>query len=118
MSARLDDTTELWAVPCFMGAYNIGHDWYLTDRGGRNPRALALPSANGETATGTINGGYAPETRTLTAFAKGRGIGDCGTAQTWTWTGRAFLLTAESEMQDCWGVPADLWPTTWRTRES
>lgn len=117
MSARLDASTELWAVPCFAGAYNMGHDWYLSDIGGRNPRALRLASANGETATGTINGGYAADARTLVAFAKGRGPGDCGSAQTWTWTGRAFLLSAEAEMTECWGVPPDLWPTTWRTRE-
>lgn len=116
MSARLDAATELWAVPCFAGAYNIGHDWYLTGPGGRNPRAVILASASGETGAGTINGGYDPSTRTLTAFSKGRGIGDCGTASTWTWTGRSFVLSAESEMTECWGVPADFWPTTWRTR--
>ena len=117
MSARLDASTELWAVPCFAGAYNIGHDWYLADIGGRNPRPLRLASADGEMATGTINGGYAADTRTLVAFAKGRGPGDCGSAQTWTWTGRAFVLSAETEMTECWGVPPDQWPTTWRTRE-
>lgn len=116
MSARLDASTELWAVPCFAGAYNIGHDWYLSDIGGRNPRPLQLASADGETATGTINGGYAANARTLVAFAKGRGPGDCGSARTWTWTGRAFVLSAESEMTECWGVPPDQWPTTWRTR--
>lgn len=117
MSARLDASTELWAVPCFAGAYNMGHDWYLSDIGGRNPRALSLASANGEMSTGTINGGYAANTRTIVAFAKGRGPGDCGSAQTWTWTGRAFVLSAETEMTECWGVPPDQWPTTWRTRE-
>ena len=116
MSARLDASTELWAVPCFAGAYNIGHDWYLTGPGGRNPRPLQLASANGEMATGTINGGYAANARTIVAFAKGRGPGDCGTAQTWTWTGRAFVLSEASEMTECWGVPPDQWPTTWRTR--
>ena len=116
MSARLDASTELWAVPCFAGAYNIGHDWYLTGPSGRNPRPLRLASADGEVSTGTINGGYAADARTLVAFAKGRGPGDCGLAQTWTWTGRDFVLTAESEMTECWGVPPDQWPTTWRTR--
>ena len=116
MSARLDASTELWAVPCFAGAYNIGHDWYLTGPGGRNPRPLQLPSSNGETSTGTINGGYAANARTIVAFAKGRGPGDCGIAQTWTWTGRTFVLSAETEMTECWGVPPDQWPTTWRTR--
>lgn len=116
MSARLDASTELWAVPCFAGAYNIGHDWYLTGPNGRNPRAVSLQSADGESGAGTINGGYDAGARTLTAFSKGRGIGDCGTASTWTWTGRAFVLSAETAMTECWGVPVDYWPSTWRTR--
>jgi hypothetical protein len=116
MSARLNATTELWAVPCFAGAYNMGHDWYITGPGGRAPRPARLDSSSDEPGPGTVNGGYSPETRTITAFAKGRGVGDCGTASTWTWTGREFVLTRESEMQECWGVPADYWPTTWRTR--
>ncbi len=116
MSARLDASTELWAVPCFAGAYNVGHDWYVTGPGGRDPRPARLASAAGEVSAGTINGGYAPESRTITAFAKGRGVGDCGTASTWTWTGRAFVLTNELSMTECWGTPPDYWPTLWRTR--
>jgi len=116
MSARLDSSTELWAVPCFAGAYNMGHDWYITGPGGRDPRPARLASTSDEPTPSTINGGYSPETRTITAFAKGRGVGDCGTASTWTWTGREFVLTEESEMRECWGVPADYWPSTWRTR--
>lgn len=116
MSARLNATTELWAVPCFAGAYNMGHDWYITRPGGRDPRPARLASTSGEPTAGTINGGYSPESRTIVAFAKGRGVGDCGTASTWTWTGREFVLTHESEMRECWGVPSDYWPTTWRTR--
>ena len=116
MSARLDRSTELWAVPCFSGAYNIGHDWYVTGPGGKNPRPAALASADGTVSNGTVNGGFAAGSRTLTAFSKGRGLGDCGVASTWTWTGRAFVLTQESAMEDCEGMPSDLWPTRWRTR--
>ncbi|MDY6925343.1 MAG: DUF1176 domain-containing protein [Pseudomonadota bacterium] len=116
MSARLDAATELWAVPCFVGAYNIGHDWYVTGPGGRDPRPARLSSSSGEVTAGTINGAYSPESRTLSAFAKGRGVGDCGVSSTWTWTGRAFVLTSESEMSECWGIPAEWWPTIWRTR--
>jgi hypothetical protein len=64
----------------------------------------------------TVNGAYDPKTRTLSAFAKGRGIGDCGSAQTWAWTGDRFVLTQESTMGECAGVPSDLWPVAWRTR--
>ena len=116
MSARLDAATELWAVPCFSGAYNIGHDWYVTGPGGRNPHLATLASADGKPSNGTVNGGYSAATRTITAFSKGRGLGDCGVASTWTWTGRAFVLSEESTMEDCEGMPSDLWPTTWRTR--
>lgn len=116
MSARLDASTELWAVPCFSGAYNMGHDWYVTGPGGRNPRPATLPSAAGEASQGTVNGGYDAATRTLSAFSKGRGLGDCGVASTWTWTGRTFVLTEESSMEDCQGMTAEFWPTTWRTR--
>ncbi len=116
ISARLDEEHELWGVPCFMGAYNMGHEWFITGPGGRDPRPARLPSTSGEAESLTINGGYAPEARTLVAFAKGRGVGDCGTASTWTWTGREFVLSHELEMRECWGVPVDFWPTTWRTR--
>ncbi|RZJ03831.1 MAG: DUF1176 domain-containing protein [Brevundimonas sp.] len=116
MSARLDASTELWAVPCFSGAYNMGHDWYVTGPGGRDPRGAALTVGDSETPNGTVNGGYDPDTRTIEAFSKGRGLGDCGIASTWTWTGRAFVLTREATMEDCEGIPSDVWPTTRRTR--
>jgi hypothetical protein len=64
----------------------------------------------------TVNGQYDPGSRTLSAFAKGRGIGDCGVSQTWVWTGDRFTLGGESVMGDCAGVPSDYWPMTWRSR--
>nr|WP_316627505.1 DUF1176 domain-containing protein [uncultured Brevundimonas sp.] len=36
--------------------------------------------------------------------------------QTWTWTGQRFVLTQESTMGECAGVPSDFWPVAWRTR--
>nr|WP_295236883.1 DUF1176 domain-containing protein [uncultured Brevundimonas sp.] len=122
MSARLDARTELWAVPCGAGAYNLTHNWYLTGPGGRDPRPAVLAGSEGSGSdpvmpdNSTINGAYDPKTRTLSAFAKARGIGDCGAAQTWAWTGQGFTLTQESVMGECAGVPSDLWPVTWRTR--
>lgn len=122
MSARLDARTELWAVPCGAGAYNVTHNWYLTGPGGRDPRPAILAGTTGPGAdpvmsdNSTVNGTYDPKTRTLSAFAKGRGIGDCGSAQTWAWTGDRFALTMESTMGQCAGVRSDLWPVAWRTR--
>ena len=122
MSARLDARTELWAVPCGSGAYNVTHNWYLTGPDGRDPRPAILAGTAGPGAdpvmpdNSTVNGAYDPKTRTLSAFAKGRGIGDCGSAQTWAWTGDRFVLTQESTMGECAGVPSDLWPVAWRTQ--
>ena len=47
MSARLDARTELWAVPCGSGAYNLTHNWYVTGPGGRDPRPAALVGTAG-----------------------------------------------------------------------
>lgn len=122
MSARLDARTELWGVPCGAGAYNVTHHWYLTGPGGRDARPAILAGTAGPGAdpvmadNSTVNGAYDPKTRTLSAFAKGRGIGDCGSAQTWAWTGDRFVLTMESTMGQCAGVRSDLWPVAWRTR--
>jgi len=115
-SARLEDRKELWAVPCFAGAYNLGVQVFVTGAGGRDPLPVAFPTALGTPTDTVVNAEYDPATRTLSAFNKGRGIGDCGVAQRWTWTGAAFVLKDQSEMHECMGVPADLWPTLWRTR--
>lgn len=115
-SARLGPSQEMWAVPCFAGAYNLGLKVFVTGPGGTNPTPVAFPTASGAPTDTVVNGAYDPKTRTLSAFNRGRGLGDCGVEQTWTWTGRAFVLTTEREMRQCMGVPRDLWPVLWRTR--
>lgn len=121
-SARLDSNTELWAIPCGAGAYNVTHAWFVTGPGGRDARPAVLAGTDGTGAdptqpdNTTINGEYDPKTRLLTAFAKGRGLGDCGTLQSWGWTGRQFVLIQEQTMGECAGVGVDYWPTTWRAR--
>ena len=123
-ASRLNATTELWGIPCDSGAYNVSYAYYLTGPGGTNPRLVTFPGIDGPTKpTGEdgdngwlVNPAYDPATRTLSAFAKGRGLGDCGVAQSWTWTGQAFVLNREQVMSDCWGMVSDFWPTTFRSR--
>lgn len=119
-AARLDASTELWGIPCDSGAYNASYAFYLTGPNGSAPRLATFPGSGGMSDEATdpwlVNPVYDPETRTLMSFAKARGLGDCGTMQTWTWTGRAFVLSREQVMQDCWGMVSDFWPTTYRTR--
>ncbi len=125
LAGRLSADTELWGVPCGAGAYNAMYDFYLTGSNGANPRKVAFPNWAGETpkaqegdivGDGLVNPVFDARTNTLTHFPRARGIGDCGTIQSWAWTGRAFVLTGEKTMGNCWGLSSDLWPTTWRTR--
>lgn len=113
---RLSATELLWSVPCGSGAYNFSQRYFITAADGTAPRAVNFPTS-GEPTPYVVNGEYDPDGFSLVAFNKGRGIGDCGRASTWVWTGTAFALKSESEMTRCWGVPADAWPTTWRTAD-
>lgn len=112
---RLSSDRELWGVPCFVGAYNAGYRYFVTGPGGADARPLTFPTSR-QPAEEVVNGEYDPDARTLTAFNKGRGVGDCGVASVWVWTGDGFALKSENEMRECWGVPSDHWPSTWRSR--
>jgi hypothetical protein len=123
LAARLDASTVLWGIPCGSGAYNATYVLYLARPDGSGVRAAPLPERVARTE-GDIGGQdqwlvnpvYDARRQTLTVFPRGRGIGDCGSITTWTWTATGFALTEERFMGDCWGMTPDVWPTTWRTR--
>lgn len=112
-SARLDSNTVLWSVPCGVGAYNFSSAWFTTTPQGLNPRRVTFPTASGQTEDQLVNAAYDPATRVIDAFNKGRGLGDCGMADSWTWTVRGFVLKSSLEMSECWGVPSEYWPASW-----
>lgn len=114
-SARLDANTVLWSVPCGSGAYNSADAWFTATPQGTNPRQILFPRASGEPYDLLTNAGYDPTTREMHAFNKGRGLGDCGLADSWTWTAQGFVLKASSEMSECWATPMEYWPTNWVT---
>lgn len=123
LAARLDASTVLWGIPCGSGAYNATYILYLARPDGTGVRGTDLPERTRRTE-GDIGGQdqwlvnpiYNPQRQTLTVFPRGRGLGDCGTITTWTWSGGRFLLSEERSMGDCWGMSSDLWPTLWRTQ--
>lgn len=123
LAARLDGSTVLWGIPCGSGAYNATYILYLARPDGSGVRSAALPERTPRTE-GDIGGQgpwlvnpiYNPQRQTLTVFPRGRGLGDCGTITTWTWTARGFALSEERSMGDCWGMSSDVWPTLWRTQ--
>jgi hypothetical protein len=75
---------------------------------------MRLPAPEGEATEGIVNGQYAPETGELTFFSKGRGIGDCGSAGAYAWTGDRFALTDYRTLEGCRGVGSEDWPVLWR----
>jgi len=123
LAARLDASTVLWGIPCGSGAYNATYVLYLARPDGTGARPAPLPERTPRTE-GDIGGEgpwlvnpiYNPQRQTLTVFPRGRGLGDCGTITTWTWTTAGFVLSEERSMGDCWGMTTDIWPTLWRTQ--
>jgi hypothetical protein len=102
-------------LPCDSGAYNFISALFVIGRDGR------LRPARTDTPTGmdpdarvpsVVNGGF--ERGIVSSYAKGRGIGDCGTIQRLAWDGRRFRLIEQSEMGECRGSTDYI--TTWRAR--
>lgn len=116
--ARLSPGVVLYAPLCSAGAYNLIHTFILADEQGRGAHPANIRYANGEGPTSDLmNVDFDPATQTLSNFEKGRGIGDCGSANTWIWTGKSFEPTGQSLMGECRGVAADDWPIVFRSRE-
>ncbi|MBA4760389.1 DUF1176 domain-containing protein [Sphingomonas sp.] len=102
-------------VPCGAGAYNFSSIAYVV-RGGKAEIA-AFDSPPGWTADGPpmlVNAGFDLTTGDLSSYAKGRGIGDCGSAETYVWDGTRFRLTEARGMGECRG--SINWLTVWRAK--
>ncbi|MBS0409843.1 MAG: DUF1176 domain-containing protein [Proteobacteria bacterium] len=114
--ARLAPGVVLWGPVCDQGAYSIANVFFLGDEKGGTLRPLSFPNPPGlaqKFATELSDPEFDDKTRTLTSFAKGRGIGDCGEMLSWVWDGKAFQLLGATVMTECHGVPMDDWPTLW-----
>lgn len=113
--AELGDGATLILVPCDSGAYNVMSAAFIR-RGDRtepaqfdfetgmspDPQPIAQP-VNAEWQDGA-----------LATFAKGRGIGDCGSMQRFVWDGRRFRLVEQQSMGECRGSIDYI--TLWRAR--
>lgn len=110
---RLGADTLLWEIPCGTGAYNFSQLYVLSANDGSNARTVNFPTT-AEPERALINSRFDASSNTLSSFAKGRGIGDCGALGVWVWTGHQFALLEEDVMGDCLGARPDYWPSTWR----
>ena len=117
---RLDIGRELVLVPCGAGAYNFSSvPLIASGQPGRRSFAFARfdyapgwsESANRPTL---VNASWDARTASLGSYAKGRGLGDCGSSEAYAWDGYMFRLTQATAMGECRG--ARKWITLYRAR--
>lgn len=114
-ASRLDDRHSLVLVPlrCGSGAYNFLSVAMIVDESGKAAPAQFDTEDGGEgEANWVYNSGWDAKERRLGTYFKGRGIGDCGTTQSYAWDGTRFRLVEQSEMGECRGSLDYI--TTWR----
>ena len=119
--AKLDENAELYALPCAEGgAYNQPYTFYTKQGDFIEPMHLAIMTEDGPSTTSSAyNILWDQNKKTLSAFYKGRGIGDCGSLDTWTMRSidgdTSFVLKESRVKDDCDGAdtPAEEWPLVW-----
>lgn len=107
VSWRLDARHSLVLIDhvCGNGAYNYFSTAMIVDEAGQvTPAQFEIDPGMGEQGPPgnvIVNAGYIQESRTLEAYAKGRGIGDCGSSSSFVWDGSRFALSDQSMMPEC-----------------
>lgn len=114
VAERLDARHSLFLLSCHLAAYNSDAVAYIGEEvAGRGRWTLAHfdDAAAGGDNSGTSNDAshilgafWDAESRELSSFYKGRGLGDCGTSTAYAWDGARFRLTYYGDMPECRGV--------------
>lgn len=125
-AARLSEAYTLYALPCAEGgAYNQPYVFSMRSQYGSSVgfRAVSLPTMteDGPSTVGEAwNIDWNAAERTMTAFFKGRGVGDCGSWDRWglreTGAAPAFVLMEARVKGDCdgdGGGGPENWPPLW-----
>lgn len=99
----LGNGRTLAIVPCTVGAYNVLSALFVIERGEAVPATFDAPPAGDapDEQSLVFNAGFADGI--LTADARGRGLGDCGTTQRYAWDGARFRLIEQRDMTECRG---------------
>lgn len=114
---RLSKTETLILVPCGSGAYNFTTIPVIaTGKAGR--RSFRYPIfdlqpgwVEDAAQPQLVNANWDAARSRLDTYAKGRGIGDCGSSSAYVWDGVRFRLAESAMMGECRG--ASKWITTW-----
>jgi len=120
--ADIGDGAHFLALPCGDGgAYNQPYAFFASQSGSIDQMALPDMAPDGPTTTSQAwNIDWDQQKRILTAFFKGRGLGDCGGWNKWRLDnggeGLAFVLLEARAKDDCDGNyenGPEHWPATW-----
>ncbi|WP_199092291.1 DUF1176 domain-containing protein [Bosea sp. ASV33] len=103
----------LVALACSRGAYNLSSSFFIMPE---NEPAKATPLGFAGGGNDLTNASFDPRTGHIAFFDKGRGIGDCGAAGGYAWTGTAFVQTEFSMMGECRGIASEDWITLYRSK--
>lgn len=120
----LGPTQALVLLNCGSGAYNFSVGAYIGNRDEAGKWTFApaafdyAPNRLGENSNLVllVNADWDSQTQTISSYAKGRGIGDCGSSQQYVWDGGSFRLIQANAMGECRGSLD--WITVWRAEVS
>ena len=120
----LGPTQALILLNCGNGAYNYSYGAYVGNRDAAGKWTFApaafdyAPKRLDETSELAllVNAQWDSKTQTVSGYAKGRGIGDCGASQQHVWDGGSFRLIQARVMDECRGSLD--WITVWRAKVS
>lgn len=113
---KLSDRDALVLISCGSGAYNAIAAPFVVTNGKARPAPFDKGFSFGEPGSETriVNGGWDAKAGRLSSYAKGRGLGDCGTSSEWVWDGARFRLVAAESEGNCRG--AVKWLRIWTAR--
>jgi len=101
-------------VPCGSGAYNFSSVPYVIAGGkavvARFDRVPGWTESEGIATL--VNADWDPAKAELSSYLKGRGIGDCGSSESYVWDGAMFRLVEARAMGECRG--SNNWLRTWK----
>ncbi|MDT8760455.1 DUF1176 domain-containing protein [Sphingomonas psychrotolerans] len=101
-------------VPCGSGAYNLSSVAFVIEGGKAVAARFDSPPGwtEAEGVATLVNAGWDPRKAQLSSHLKARGVGDCGSEETYVWDGAMFQLVEARSMDECRGSPN--WLRTWK----
>ncbi len=116
MAFDLGGGATLWGACDFAGAYNRTYRFWVEGPEGLAPAVFDVPGRRDADPAVLTGPALGEDGLGIEAVDLGRGVGDCGEASRWGWTGEGFALVWLAGLDDCAGVAPGDWPVLWRAR--